>query len=383
MIPYSILYVILIPLICYVCNRSKEKWKQIPLLLMGVISAIRYDTTSDYYNYVMMFDRFGWGVLNEKNLLEFGYTNLNLLFQMWDNGFIGVFAVASILVYSSYYLFFKKCNVFVYGAFAFLSLGCVTNMDNIIRQAMAMAIFNFAIYFFFKKKYGHAMLLCFIATTFHNSAFICFLFLPLLNVFKKKLISFRKIVAIVIILIGLYFVGLFQVVSDVFFSLAIISDGLYESYQEIEFSKNAIGIGFLIRAFLCIIPSILLRNEKNKFKVLCYNFSWFSVILRIVFANVPFFYRIADYLTIFNVLALAFYLQYYSSMFKRKMVIPIICLCQLYLFNHVTTYFGYTSMYSTVFGEKCRNGLFYERQTFEQIQAMGIDNERLFYFIGR
>lgn len=359
------------------------KRKYVPLLLLGVLSAIRYDTTSDYYNYVMMFDRFGKNLLTEKNSIEFGYTNLNLLFQIWNDGFIGVFAVASILIYSSYYFFLKKYNVLVYGAYVFLCLGCVTNMDNIIRQAMAMALFNFAIYYFFKNKYGKAILLCFIATTFHNSAFICFLFLPLIVVFKKKVIGFQVIVAFIIILIGLYFIGLFEIVSDLFFSLSIISDGLYESYQQIEFSKNVIGIGFLIKAFLCVIPSMLLRKEKDKFKILCYNMSWFSVVLRIVFANVPFFYRIADYLSIFNVLALALYLQYYSSVLNRKMVIPVICLCQLYLFNHVTTYFGYTSMYSTVFSENCRRGYFYERRTFEQIQAFGIDNERLFYFQGR
>ncbi len=120
MIPYSILYIIIVPLVCYFYNRPKAKRKYIPLLLLGVLSAIRYDTTSDYYNYVMMFDRFGEDLLTEKNVLEFGYTNLNLLFQFWDYGFIGVFAVASILIYSSYYIFLKKYNVLVYGAYGFL-----------------------------------------------------------------------------------------------------------------------------------------------------------------------------------------------------------------------------------------------------------------------
>ncbi|MGE9980341.1 EpsG family protein [Prevotella sp. SGI.167] len=378
---FLFIYVLLTPLLMLWCRNDKKK-QYLPLFFLFVISAIRYDTTSDYYNYFIMYDNAIYNMISDKAKIEYGYTFLNRIFSSFENGFIYVFAVCSTIIYTSFYLFFKKYSVPIIGTFVFLCLGCMYNFDNIVRQAVAIAFFNFAILSILKHKLYLAGVLIFVASTFHTSALVTIVLIILMPIFKHKVLEKNKLIFIVILLLLLDFIGAFSFIIDSFFSLSFITDSLYEHYDEYEFKKRTIGLAFIIMTIIEIAPVYMLDKENDKFKILCINMSWFSIVLRIIFAGIPFFYRIADYMIIFNILSVSFFLKERINVknWKYYSKVVIVSLLYLLLFHSVSTYFGYTSIYYTVFSENCKNRLFYVRSTFDELQTKGINNERKKFF---
>jgi len=379
---YFILYTIIAPLLCYFCYRYCKR-KYIPFLFLAIISAIRYDTTSDYHNYVREFYSVLSGeLLTDKQLSEFGYIYLNKLFGFSEWGFIGIFALASSFIYLSFYNYFKKEQILCLGVYLFLCFECATNFDNIIRQGIAIAIFNFAVFFFWQKRYLYAITLCLVAPVFHTSAYVLGIFFPMLFLLKKMILPKREMIIGVVIVFLLYFSGIFDEVRERFFTTSFMINSVYGDYTDVEFSKNHIGVAFMIKAFVCLMPLSIVNKTNDSFKILCINMSWVSIILGVVFAGIPFFYRINYYLTIFNILSVSFCISYY---FKRKRVVSYGMLFFVYvlLINHVSFYYGFNSIYRTVFSSNCKEHRFYVRQTFEDVQTDRFDKDRNHYYIMR
>lgn len=87
----------------------------------------------------------------------------------------------------------------------------------------------------------------------------------------------------------------------------------------------------------------------------------------------------------FNILSVSFFLKERINVINVKnwkyySKVLIVSLLYLLLFHSVSTYFGYTSIYYTVFSENCKNRLFYVRSTFDELQTKGINNERNKFF---
>jgi len=378
---FTLIYLIVLPLVCYL-YRKDSKRQYIPFILLVLLSAIRYDTTSDYHNYVRMFWEESSDNLTDKQVLEFGYVYLNKLFGFTDWGFIGVLAVASLFTYFSFFPFFKNNNIICFGVFVFISLNCFTNCDNIVRQSISMACFNYSIYFYHSKKKIIALLFLLAAPMFHISAYVLFGFLPLIYIFTKRVLPKWFMFSVVILLLILYAIGFFEFMQENFFAISFIINSIYGDYNDVEFSKGLIGIAFLIKTILCVIPVMMINKETDRFTLLCVNMSWFSIILRIVFSGIPFFFRIADYLSIFNILAISMCLSFY---FQKMSTRPIVYLMSFLLYfllsNSVIKYYGVETPYQTIFSTNCAEHRFYVRQTFEDVQMNGIDNKRKDHYV--
>ena len=343
---------------------------------------IRYDTTSDYHNYVRNFGEEISGDLAEKQQAEFGYVYLNRLFSFSKWGFLGVFAVSSAFIYSFFYYYLKKYDILCIGTFTFLCFGCMTNFDNIVRQAIAIAIFNYSLLFIQNKKYYIAILLCLIAPAFHSSAYIAFFFLLLAPRLQSTFLSKKAMYATIVILFVLYFLDFFSSIRDGFFSISFVINSIYGDYSEIDFAKSHIGIAFIIKTIICLAPISIIDKVKDKFVVLSINMSWVSAILSILFAGIPFFYRITYYLTLFNIIAVSYFWVYcWRFMDKRTSVYPITLMLCLLLFNHVISYYGLRNKYDTILGENCWEHRFYIRQTFDEVQRNGANVDRDNYYI--
>lgn len=353
-----------------------------PFIIICFLSAIRYDTTTDYHNYVRKFWEYSEGYYTDKALVEVGYTYFNKLFSFTDWGFIFVFAVVSIFIYYSFFIIFKKYSISCIGTFVFLCLGCITNFDNIVRQTVAIAFFNYALIYYFQKRYSYSLICSILAPLFHTSAYAVLAFWPLITILRKKRIPAITGMMVIVSLLIMYFAGIFDIIRDKFLASALILDGFYEHYEEYEFSKRSIGVAFLIRTILCVAPITIIKKVKEEFILLCINMSWFSMVLRIIFAEVPFFYRICDYLTIFNVVAIAYAFKFFGDI-KRKKVLNyvLLFLSYLLLFSHVSSYYGFTSVYRTILSENCRDNKFYVRKSFLDVQEDGLENDREQFYI--
>lgn len=372
------LYIIILPLLCFLYRKGDNK-KRIPFFILTIVSLVRFDTTADYHNYVKIFLDVSSGIVSsEKQLSEFGYLYLVKLFSFSKWGFIGVFATATLFIYYSFYVYLKRYELFAYAPFVFLCLGCATNFDNIVRQAIAISMFNFAFWFTIQKKKYLAIAFCCLAPIFHTSSYVLIIFFPLLYIFQKQIISRKWMLFLVIISFILYFSNLFNDLRDLFFAISFIANSVYGDYSDIEFDKDHIGLAFIIKAVVCVLPLAIMHKNSSKEVLVCINMSWFSVLLRIAFAGIPFFYRIADYLTLFNVLAISFFIKYYSP---SRMVYATFLSLYILLFAHVRSYYGFNSTYHTIFGQNCKDHRYYVRPTFEDVQFGINDLDRKDYYI--
>lgn len=378
--PYFIYFCIILPLLCY-CYRNKPRKEFIPFYVVALLSAIRFDTTSDYHNYVRMFREYSEGYFTDKALIEIGYTYFNRLFGFTEWGFVFVFAISSIFVYYSFYPFFKKYEIASIGTFVLLAMGYITNFDNIIRQSISIALFNYSLYFVQEHKFKYAIAACLIAPLFHTSAYALLPIWGFIFFFNKITINHKIAFFSIVFLFGLYFGGVLDIVRDQLFATSFMMDSIYNHYDEYDFTKRTIGIAFILKTVVCILPLLIKNEDINSNMKLCINMSFISMVIRIIFAEVPFFYRIADYLSIFNIIAISYSIKYFlASLEFKKYAYCIVFFLLLLNYQQVSTYYGYTSQYRTVFSENCKNHYYYVRKTFLDVQNMGIDNERKDYY---
>lgn len=318
----------------------------------------------------------------EKQRVEIGFVYLNKLFRFSDWGFLGVFAVASAFVYYSFYNFLKKYDILCVGTFVFLCFGCMTNFDNIVRQAIAIALFNYSLLFIQKKKYYIALLICLIAPAFHSSAYVIFLMMSLLPLLQRVVLPKNTMYATVVVLFILYYFDFFSDVKREFFSISFVVNSIYGDYADVDFLKNYIGVAFIIKTVLCLAPISIIDKVKDKFIILSINMSWVSVILGILFAEIPFFYRITDYFTLFNIITISYYFCYcWHQKEKIKYAYSYVVLLGAILYNHVNSYYGLNNTYDTIFGSNCRENRFYVRLTFDDAQRKGSNFDREDYYI--
>lgn len=377
---YFTLYIIIIPLLCYICYIYGKR-KYLPFLLLVILSLIRYDTTSDYHNYVRIFFETFDGQISEKQKAEYGFVLLNKFFGFSKWGFIGVFAVVTLSIYYTFMYYFKKYDILCIGTFILLCMGCMTNYDNIVRQTMAIALFNTSILLFTKKKYIYAIIMVLVAPAFHTSAYVMLIFIPLSMFFRRIIVPKKIMYLTIVVLFLLYYSGAFDAVRDYIFSLSFVVNGLYGDYADVEFAKSYIGVAFIIKTLICMFTFSVIDKIEDKNIIMCINMTWLYIIIEIIFSGIPFFYRIGDYLSLFYVVSISYSIMFYINNSRKRISYMLIITLYLLLINHVVFYYGVNNMYNTIASDNCREHKFYIRQTFDEIQINGGNVDRNRYYI--
>lgn len=153
-----------------------------------------YNDTLMYVEHFKLINPTNIFSIDFKHRFEYGYQLLeNVIFLYVSKSTIALFLVTSFFIQLSYILFFyRNSKLLWFSIFLYLGFTHYFFTVSAVRQAIAIAIFNFAFYFLVNKKYYYYLLITVLAAQFHSSAYLL-LILPLfanVHVNKKNLIIF-------------------------------------------------------------------------------------------------------------------------------------------------------------------------------------------------
>jgi hypothetical protein len=247
-------------------SKKDKNGLMLSLFVIFVFLALRYDFGNDYMNYLNSFLE-----INQYRSLdfsafvepayEFGWVFINRIFA--PLGFFIMTAALAAFTCFVLYRFIKKYVPQEYYWFAiFLFVFQPYNMlvtSSAMRQEVAVMLFLLAIDFLYTKKFIHFLLMVFLATLFHTSAYFLLL-LVLLNIVNWR-ITIPSIVAILIIFtIPLAFPE--QLQSE-FTSLIINYLSIYEIYT-VDTLFESLGLGFLINVVIMLVVLYYAPEQKNE-----------------------------------------------------------------------------------------------------------------------
>jgi len=205
---------ILLILVCYfgilygnVVRESQKKYLAIMILIiLCILSGTRYNMGgSDYYIYQDIFE--GSPILSEFSLVniqdswliknyEFGYIFFNSVIKSIGFTFYGFTLVHSVLFYLCMYYGLKRyINDYYIFILFFLYKLFFYNTFISMRQSITIAFFFYAVHLIEERKTVKYFVLCSIAATIHNGAWILFLvyFINRISLTKQKVFCLNMI----------------------------------------------------------------------------------------------------------------------------------------------------------------------------------------------
>ena len=284
--------------------RKEKLYFLIAIIFLICFYSIRTDYGNDFSGYEEIFER--TNLYNFANIedngdqIEIGWKVLNLIFAPF--GFQALIAFLTIIqFFTIYWLISKyahKTNYWVILALYVLNSNLLLTDLSMLRQALAMHICCWSIPFILNPKFIKSVIIIFLATTFHSSAFVAFLLLVIPFLFRIK----PRIIIIVFVSLFCVLMILESVVGDIL--QLVFANEQFEKYQNYENDKviAGSGLGILFQLGLCVW--LLFRhnnNPQNSF----FNISLCIGVLTIPFAfSVQMFSRIGMY---FNLIGLISY----------------------------------------------------------------------------
>jgi hypothetical protein len=297
---------------------------------------------------------------------EVSWYILNAISKSIDDSFYVFQIIHAIIINTIIFWFIKKysenkwLSLLLYFFFNYLYF----NME-VLRESLAIVVFLLAVPLLLKRKWIPYFLICFIASSFHSSAYITFLFPFLLRDFKTW--------QTVMIYLTITLTFLFFTPKDLVVGLGF--SGSLERKANAYSTINITLYGYLA-SLLSLFPFLVIyyirkRLEKaNTFDKLIYIY----LILGLIACFIPGFYRFQNYLSIIALIYLAdsvvLLKQYeFSTSFKLIsfwMMISLIFINQFYYLGRSTAhyekdtriynkYYPYHSIFSPKIEEKREN----------------------------
>lgn len=216
----------------------------IPLIALSLFAGMRsYRVGTDSGNYTRDF-RTNLDVYNFEfnELIEPGYQALeNGLLKITHNYF-WLFFITALIVVSCYLIIIKRYSVnYGLSVFLFVTLGVYTFFFNGLRQGIAMAIFALALPHLLEKRLLPYLLICFLASMFHNTALFMIPFYFLVN------LRIKPTYKIIMTFVGSLLVSRFLI------SYIAASNERYEGYAGAEQE----GGGYLTLGFYAILIFVI------------------------------------------------------------------------------------------------------------------------------
>lgn len=296
------------------------------VIMLILLAVFRYDIGFDYENYYKdiytlknAFDLYGSSyVFNKMEIrMEPSFTFFVWLFKDFNNTFIYVFAIYSILTIGFIYKALKKQNAVFWGMFIIITLLILFRTFDQIRQCLAMSIFLYSLAYLDGEKRNLMRYCSFIllATLFHYTAIIMLLAI-LLTKFKPNI----KLYIAVIILA--YIIGLAGGWSK-FIHFIFENSFMYISFldSEKQMVQNT-GGGYIYTAITIIYTVLMSISYKNS---LYTNLLFVGTVLFVIASGNPNVNRIAFYFLIVNALSFPLFVSSTHRKTIMKMVILMLC----------------------------------------------------------
>ncbi len=286
----------LIVITSYLGEKGKNKGLiALSFFIIVIFWGLRRDIGWDYEGYVEIFrnaqNNYNWNI-------EPGYYYLNILFTSLRDGYIYVLLIATIITYLFLFKALKKFKILWLGLYFSLVYQFQFMAANQVRQAIAISIFLYALYFLIKKKY---LLFCIIviltAIFVHLSAVALFLAIP----FSKIKLSRRVWTIIIVSAYVLYIIGCFKLFGNYLFSILPLPEQ-YARYLLGE-RVNPEEVGFSIVQLCNVIIAIYIiwnYPHFNKSKLL--PIYLLGMLMYMVFIEYHLFLRASFYFTYVNII---------------------------------------------------------------------------------
>lgn len=232
----------------------KSFW--LPLITLSLFAGIRsYRVGTDSGAYTRDF-RISLDIYNFEfnELVEPGYQFLKYALLRLTNDYFWLFFITALIVVYCYLTIIRKHSVnYWFSVFLFITLGVYTFFFNGLRQGLAMAIFALALPYLLEKRLISYLILCFLASLFHNTALFMIPFYFVVN------LRIKPIYKIIVTFIGSLFVSSFLI------QYLAESNDRYESYAEAgQEGGGYLTLGFYVILLILIYYVIRIYNIKDK-----------------------------------------------------------------------------------------------------------------------
>lgn len=285
MVPYFIILVLVVVLALLAEKAKGNKiiynFYVVLLFLVLVLFAGLRDLTvgSDTNMYANRFARLPldfFSLMNQKTRIELGYRLVEYIGLLFSSNYIVILIITALIaVYFQLKGIYKISTIPAVSIFVLITFGIYTYVFNGARQALAAAIYVFAIYYLVKGNFKKYALWVLIAFFFHKSVILA---LPLYFLFRKKF-NLRLLITFII--------GTFLAI--VFFKLVMqyvsLFNTQYAIYQDIE-AKGAIYLTLayvLLSVFFIIIRPKIMQVYKKSYDVYLNMFLFGAIVYITVF----------------------------------------------------------------------------------------------------
>jgi len=166
----------------------KSFW--LPLITLSLFAGIRsFRVGTDSGTYTKDF-RHSLDIYNFQfdKLIEPGYQLLEYTLLRLTHNYFWLFFITALIVVYCYLTIIKRYSVnYWFSIFLFITLGVYTFFFNGLRQGLAMAIFALALPYLLEKRLIPYLIICFLASLFHNTALFMIPFYFLVNLRIKPI----------------------------------------------------------------------------------------------------------------------------------------------------------------------------------------------------
>lgn len=289
MIFYLSYYIIVGSILTFGYIIKNKIFTYIVLLLILLVSGLRYEVGYDWFNYVSFFE----GISLDRIEPLFGLT-INLLSLISDEPALFFFFYSTLIILVTYVAIRKLTTSHRTALMIYLLIpGLYLNSFSIIRQSIAISLFFLGIYYLFENRKKEYFSLAVVAVLFHYSAIIPFLFV---FAFRKWLLKKHLFKHHIIVLIIAFVLSYFNI-SGIIISFT----GKYSVYAELLLQEISLIKVFTLVIFSGIILWAFRNNEDSKNNLLL-NIFQIGIISNVLFYSFAPVTRIGYYFLITQVI---------------------------------------------------------------------------------
>ncbi|WP_289115746.1 EpsG family protein [uncultured Psychrobacter sp.] len=329
--------------------RTNYEATVIALICFLIYFSLPIDSVNDYIAYAQHYisRSEGWytssyNYFSSRDLFFFNYVEL-----MSSTGISYRFAYGFIIFLYGYGLFSLSSRLKINPWLVFiiaLSFGNIFFVVSGLRQAAAMGLILLATRYFLNKKFIRALLLCILASGFHQSSLAAVAIILICFYFSKYKTTNLTVLVLSLLTVPLLFLQIssFSLVSYVLPYLKLVSIGNYDSYIDVlsvfETNDTTFGLGFiftlLVKIVYCFLTmQLLLLNKYSRTEqLIVFTGSVYILLFNIMGLN-QYTHRLLSYLSPFMYMGLALTLVKYSIIFKKRRALPLITVALLFLFS--------------------------------------------------
>lgn len=311
-------------------------------ILLTVFLSLGYYWGSDVENYELWYKNFEsssflWWDFSQYDIItnkEPGFVCINLLCK--PIGYWGMRAVLFVIENTIIYSFIKKhvdkkwywLAVFVY----VFNPNYWVLSSSMMRQWLAMCVVLLGVIFLLRNQYIMFTLLVVLATSFHLTAIICLIILPL-SFFQRK--ATKITIIVFFILLGLYYF-LSPLFKD-YIALYLKTEDLYMYSTQ---NKGSFGITSILLMTIYTIVLYYAVKTKQKNSILCWIVMLYGLVLPLLSLG-ELSSRLSYYFTICTIVTFPLFMG--NTLIDKKVRMGVIgTVCLLYFYHFYIFFHGPT-----------------------------------------